>query len=66
MITPQDVELIAMVLQRAPILPIEAEWLNWKLDELRILVKGYVASQQISESAKASVAEERAGSARQD
>jgi len=39
MITPQDIELIAMVLQRASVNPIEAQWINAKLDELRRLVK---------------------------
>ena len=37
MIKPQDIELIAMILQRASVNPIEAEWVNAKLDELRAL-----------------------------
>ena len=38
MITREDIELIAMILQRAPVNSIEAQWINAKLDELRELV----------------------------
>jgi hypothetical protein len=57
MIQRDDIELIAMILQRAPVNPIEAQWLNAKLDEFRELVAIYC--QQPANPA----AEERAGSA---
>ena len=56
MIKPQDIELIAMILQRAPVNPIEAEWVNAKLDELRALF-----AQGAQKRDQPSAAEERAG-----
>ena len=61
MIRLQDIELIAMILTRAPVNPIEAEWVNAKLDELRALfAQGAQGAQKRDQP---SAAEERAGSA---
>lgn len=38
MVTPQEIELLATILQRAGVTQIEAIWLNDLIDRLRVLV----------------------------
>jgi hypothetical protein len=50
MVTPNDIELIAMILQRASVNQIEAQWINMKLDGLRALAAQSQAEAQKREA----------------
>lgn len=65
MVSPQDIELLANILQRAPVSQIEAMWLNDVLDQLRAMVMPAVpAGNQSAEAATGQVGDEDPETAR--